>query len=84
MLLSSCPAPITTDLDHLPIPDFSDYYKERDMLFPDYEELYRLTETWREKHQILSMLDKGDKLTILDTRIIAEKSFRHISFRKQR
>ncbi len=37
------PAEITTDLDKLPVPDFSDYYKEIDAIYPDFRELYVVT-----------------------------------------
>ena len=36
-------AEITTDLDSLPVPDFSDYYRERAMLFPELNEKYVIT-----------------------------------------
>ena len=50
------PAPITMDLDQLPIPDFSDYYEERAMLFPEFRKEYVFTAEgsrgcwWAAKH----------------------------------
>ena len=37
------PAPVTTDLDSLPVPDFSDYYLERNALFPEFGKEYVFT-----------------------------------------
>ena len=39
---STEPAELTADLDKLPVPDYSDYYRERSLLFPEYEEKYVL------------------------------------------
>lgn len=33
--MTAPPAKITKNLDALPIPDFSDYFRERDALLPD-------------------------------------------------
>lgn len=40
---TSGPADITRDLDLLPVPDFSDYFHERDLLFPEYSSRYVIT-----------------------------------------
>lgn len=54
--------------------ELSKYYDYR-KIGPAYEELYRLTEIWRNTRSLLLLKDKGDRVKILDTRMIATQMF---------
>ena len=57
--------------------ELAKYYDYR-RIGPSYEKLYRLSEDWRNIPQMLFMKDCGDKIKILDTRLIAQSPLNHI------
>ncbi len=52
----SLPAPVTMEMDDLPVPDFSDYFRERKLLYPEFTEKHVITAEgsrgcwWAAKH----------------------------------
>ncbi|MBQ7515668.1 MAG: RiPP maturation radical SAM C-methyltransferase [Schwartzia sp.] len=57
--------------------ELAKYYDYR-LLGPSYEKLYRLTEEWRGKTQLLFMKDCGDEVKVIDTRNIARYPLYHL------